>query len=412
MSPLWTKERPDYDLLAVEATQDPYPLFDRMRRDDPVHWSGRHGTWILTRYEHVSAAFRDPRFSSDRLGGYRKAKLSDAGADPRLGAAFDVLSDWMVFKDGADHTRLRRLVRQAFAPRAIGRLRESIAEQTGELISGFQDRGSADMVDDFALELTAGTICDMLGAPRSDRGLFRLWSTHLSTLLSGARADDEHNAKAASGTTDMADYIAGLVDKYTDRPAENLVSYLIEAGDADDALSHSELVSTCVLLLFAGHETTTSLISSFVLSLLKDTESLAQIVEGTADIDSATEELIRFEGPVQGDIRILTEDVELDGRKLSAGSRVLLLISAANRDPEVFDHPNRLDFGRDKIGHLGFGIGAHYCLGAPLARLEATIAVPALISRLPTIRLAGEARWHSSLLSRSLGTLPTTWDTP
>ncbi|MGV0739734.1 cytochrome P450 [Mycobacterium syngnathidarum] len=411
MTSLSIDDRPDYDLLTDEATHDPYPIFDRMRSEDPVHWSRRHRTWILTRYEDVSAVFRDPRFSSDRISGYRRAKLSDPAVDPRLRAAFDVLSDWMVFKDGEDHTRLRRLVRQAFTPRAIGKLRESITEQTDEIISGFLDRGSADMVDDFAFELTAGAICDMLGAPRSDRGRFKVWSHQLSTLLSGAPADDERNAAAAQGTTELADYISGLVDKHTEDPADNLISYLIEARDAGDALSHSELISTCVLLLFAGHETTTSLISSFIVSLLQHPDALASILDGSADIDRATEEIMRFEGPAQGDIRILTEDVELGGHTLTSGSRVLLMINAANRDPQAFDDPHRLDFGREKIAHLGFGIGAHYCLGAPLARLEATIAVPALFSRIPSLRLAEDVQWHPGLLSRSLRSLPTTWET-
>lgn len=408
-----TEGQLDFDLLSADATENPYPLFDRMRQADPIHWSRRHRTWILSRYEDVSAAFRDPRFASDRISGYRAAKLSDAQANPQLQAAFDVLADWMVFKDGEDHTRLRRLVRQAFTPRAIEQLRDSIVEQTDEIITSLAATGHADLVEEFSFELTAGVICDMLGAPRADRGRFKVWSDQLSTLVSGAQGDSDRHATASQGLGELSDYISGLVDHYASAPADNLLSYLIEARDADDALSHNELISTGVLLLFAGHETTTSLISSFILLLLQDADARERVVSGSVDIGRAVEEVLRLEGPAQGDFRNLAEDVEIDGKTLAAGSRVLLLINAANRDPAVFDRPDRLDFDRSKNAHLGFGVGAHYCLGAPLARLEAAVAVPALFRRLPTLRRGDTGiEWNQGLLNRGLRHLPTSWDVP
>jgi cytochrome P450 len=266
---------------------------------------------------------------------------------------------------------------------------------------------SPDLIGSFAYPLTASVIAEMLGVPEQDRDRFREWSEQITTLVFGALENPDRYSRAARGMTELGGYISGLVKRYEQAPGDNLVSGLIRARDSGDALSHEEVLATGVLLLFAGHETTTNLIGNGVLALLRHPDQLEELRSGRLDVGQAVEELLRYDGPAKTVVRVMAEDVELRGRRLAAGSRVFLCPSAANRDPAVFSRPDELDLTRRDNPHLGFGFGTHYCLGAPLARLEGGIAITRVLQRLERLRLAGGLlSWQPVLLSRGLKALP------
>jgi cytochrome P450 len=384
------------------APADVYGLYEQLREHDPVHWSERYRSWFVMRFDDVSAALRDDRFSSDRIAPYRRAKLD--AADPGVQAAFGVLEDWMVFKDPPDHTRLRRLLNRAFTPRAVTGMRPRVVEIADELLDAALARGGpVDLVGDYAYPLTASVIAEMLGVPRADHPRFKDWSDQITGLVFGSLGDPQRYAAGAAGLAELADYLTDLVRRHERSPADDLLSALINARDDDDALSPAEVVSTGVLLLFAGHETTTSLIGTGLLALVRHPDQRALLESDPSLAAGAVEELLRYDGPAKTVARVLAADVELRGRTLRRGDRVFLCPASANRDPEVFTDPDRLDITRRGERQLGFGLGLHYCLGAPLAQLEASVAIPLALERLPGFRLLDdELRWHPVLLSRGL----------
>ncbi|GAA1835275.1 cytochrome P450 [Pseudonocardia ailaonensis] len=387
------------DLLSPEAVADPYPMLADLRERDPVHWSERYRSWFVTRYADVDAALRDPRFSSDRIAPYRRARLSGPDTDPAVRAAFGVLENWMVFKDPPDHTRLRKLLGRAFTPRAVERVRTRVAEIADELLDALADRSEADLIGEFAYPLTASVVAEMLGVPRVDRDRFKDWSDRITGLVFGGMGDADRHTDGAGGMAELTAYLGELVAHHEREPADDLLSALVRARDSGDALSHEEVVATGVLLLFAGHETTTNVIGNGIRALLEH--------PGQApDAPGTVEETLRFDGPAKTIARLMATDVELGGRTLRAGERVFLCPAAANRDPDVFADPDRFDVGRKPGRQLGFGVGLHYCLGAPLARLEASIAIPAVFRRLPALRPTGTPEWHPVLLSRGMTAFP------
>ncbi|MCU1626483.1 MAG: cytochrome [Pseudonocardia sp.] len=399
------------DLLSEDAVGDPYPLLAALREQDPVHWSERYRSWFVTRFDDVDACLRDERFSSDRIAPYRRARLDRAGTDPGVRAAFGVLEDWMVFKDPPDHTRLRKLLSRAFTPRAVERIRPRIGEIADELLDVVAGTGRADLVGDYAYPLTASVIAEMLGVPREDRHRFKGWSDRITGLVFGGLADSDRHTDGAGGMAELTEYLSGLVDAHERAPADDLLSALISARDAGDSLSHDEVIATGVLLLFAGHETTTNLIGNGLLALLRHPDQRARLAADPPLIGGAVDELLRYDGPAKTIARLMAADVELRGRTLRRGERVFLCASAANRDPEVFAAPDELDITRADRRSLGFGVGLHYCLGAPLARLEAAVAIPRALDRLPGLRTTGEPlRWHPVLLSRGMLRFPVAFD--
>ncbi|MBN9107517.1 MAG: cytochrome P450 [Pseudonocardia sp.] len=391
------------DILGPDAVADPYPLLAGLREHDPVHWNERYRSWFLTRYDDVDAALRDPRFSSDRIAPYRRARLDRDGADPAVRAAFGVLEDWMVFKDPPDHTRLRKLLSRAFTPRAVERVRPRVVELVDELLAAIASHGRADLVRDFAYPLTASVVAELLGVPRADRDLFKDWSDAIAGLVFGGMGDPQRHSAGAAGMAELTAYLTELVAAHEREPADDLLTALIQARDDNDALTHDEVVSTGVLLLFAGHETTTNLIGNGLLALLRHPGV-------SAEAPGLVEEVLRFDGPAKTIARLMATDVEVRGRTLRQGDRVFLCPSAANRDPDVFDDPDRFDPARPTGRQLGFGVGLHYCLGAPLARLEGSVAIPAVMRSLRGLALTdAPLSWHPVLLSRGLVELPCEW---
>jgi cytochrome P450 len=399
--------RSDVDLLAPAAVADPQGALADLREHDPVHWSDRHRAWILTRYDDVAAALLDPdRFSSDRVTSVFEQKLRPAEQAERE-PTFRILGDWMVFRDPPDHTRLRDLVRTAFTVRAVELLRPRVAELVELLLREPLERGRLDLVRDVAYPLPATVIAEMLGVPPSDRELFKAWSDDITVLVFGGADQSGRRERAQKGIVELAGYLSELVAHHRRVPAENLISRLVQAQDKSDRLSDDEVVSTCTLLLFGGHETTTNLIANGFLALLRQPDQLALLAESPELAASAVEELNRYDGPSKFVVRRAACEIEVQGRTIAAGDAVLLAQCAANRDPRRFEEPDRLDLRRQGNRHAAFGFGIHYCLGAPLARMEAQEALPRLAAALRGAELAtDEPQWQPLLVSRALVSLP------
>ena len=405
------------DLLAAQAVADPYSVFAELRDAGPVVWSPEHRAWILTTHAEVNAGFRDLRLSSDRLTPLQR-RLSPEH-QVALGPTFDLLRGWMVFHDPPGHDRLREPLRRTFTPKAVEALRPKIAVLVHELVAALETRlrdgETVDLVDALAFPLPAIVIAELLGVPPEDRDRFKLWSNELAAIVFGASNRSEQATRAAAGTAHFAEYFGALIERYRRSPADNLVSALIAVADggtsdAGSGLTPGELVGALTLLLFGGHETTANLIGNATLSLLRHGGELAWLHDHPEAIGPAVEEVHRYDGSTKVMVRVVGDAHERHGRPLEPGQTVFLSVAGANRDPAVFVDPNRLWLARPNAqAHQGFGHGIHYCVGAPLARLETQLALGALVARLPDLRLAvpdHELTYGASILGRGLHALP------
>lgn len=397
----------DDELLRADRLADPYPYFAALREGDPVHWNARYRAWFLHKHADVQWALRHPAFSSDRVRPVFTDRLDDARRAARK-PTFDVLRHWMVFLDPPEHTRLRRLVMPAFSPKAVARMRPRVEQVVAETLDALGDRRSFDLVADVAYPIPAVVVAELLGVPAQDRDRFKAWSDDILTLVFGTEGAADRRERAQEGLIELTGYLRELIAHLRREPGDDVISSLVASRELDPPLTDEEIVSTCALLVFGGHETTTNLIANGVRQLLLHPDQLALLREDPAGrIGPAVEELLRFDGPSRLEARLLVEDVELRGATLRAGENVFLVQSAANRDPEVFDRPDELDITRPKNPHVGFGFGVHHCLGNFLARLEAGVALTALVERMPDLALADEEPvWHPTLMSRGMRTLP------
>lgn len=394
------------DFASADSIRDPYPLLRHLQERDPVHWNAGLGAWCLTRYADVEQAFRAPYLSADRIRPVMPDARRDPGSD--LATLRSCLSLWMVFNDPPVHSRLRSLVSQAFTRRAIEALRPVITGIAGELLDNMN--GEFDVVADFAYPLPAMVIAEMLGVPRQDVAKLKKWSDNLAAFVLVSRTNPQKHAVAAASLREMNEYFAQLISARRGLPGDRIIDDLIRAHDSDDALSLEELVASCVLLLFAGHETTTHFLANSVRALLVNPGQHAVFVERLGDVDflrNALHELLRWDGPSISQPRIVSADAELMGRNLVAGDRIYLLIAGANRDPEVFASPDRLDLCRSNASkQIAFGSGIHLCLGAHLARLEGEIALPMLMTRFRHLRLAdADQEWEDNFIIRGMKAL-------
>lgn len=381
---------------------DPYPMYHRLRTEDPVHHSPL-GFWVLTRYDDVVAALRDPRLAKEAIASFVAA---------RFGAPVPALGLSMLDRDPPDHTRLRGLVSKAFTPRVVEGLRPRIQQIVDGLLDGVGARRSMDLIEEFAYPIPVIVICEMLGVPVEDQERFKGWSLDIARGLDllWLGPDSEVGRRSIAARQALADYFRGLIAQRRAAPRNDLLSGLIAAEEAGDKLNEMELLATCILLLIAGHETTVNLIGNGTLALLRHRDQLERLRREPGLIASAVEELLRFDGPVQRTARIPSEDVTFGGRTISKGEMVMPFIGAADRDPEQFPSPDTLDIGRTDNRHLAFGWGIHFCLGAPLARLEGQIAINTLVRRLPKLDLAtDQPEYRQSLTLRGLKALPVTF---
>jgi cytochrome P450 len=395
----------DVNVLSDEAIADPYAFFGMLREHDPVHWNAAHKSWVITRYDDVAAGFLDKRLSSNRVEAIYEQKLTPEQRVQRA-PTYAVLSDWMVFKDPPAHTRLRNLVKYAFTPRAIQALTPRITaviEHVLDLPAG----GEVDIVRDIAYPIPAMVIAEMLGVPPSDRDLFRGWSDDITTLIFEGARNEADRSRAQGGLVALSEYLHALVRDHRAAPRNDLISALIAAKDDDQSLTEDEIVNTCVLLLFGGHETTTNLIANGFLALMNHPDQAEIMLNDPGAAEPAVEELNRYDGPAKLVVRRAATDFEIRGRRIAEGQRVLLVQAGANRDPRRFADPDRHEQRREANRNGANGNGIHYCLGAPLARLETQIALPRMLRRLAGAQVAqAELAYQPLLLTRGLTSFP------
>lgn len=384
---------------------DPFPVYAGMRDDDPAHWSPALKAWVLTRYEDVKRVCLDSAMSSDRLRPFF-ASLPGAEAQ-RMADLIRILTLWMVFRDPPEHTRLRRLASRVFHVRSINALRPNVAALTQWLIGQIGECEEFDFIAEFAGPLPALVIMDMLGVPRAELARLKLLSDEMALFIGSARAAPDKYPRAQAATQEMAALFRRLIEARRREPERDLLSELVHLDDGADRLSEDELVATCVLLLFAGHETTTHHLANGLLALLRFPGELAKLRANPALAAAAVEELLRYDGPIGAQVRIVREPQQFHGRRLRPGDRVFLMMNAANRDPRAYTDPDRLDLDRDGVPHLTFGFGAHICLGFPLARLEGQIALPAVLERWRQMEPAPQpVEWLDSMVLRGMKEFP------
>jgi len=394
-----------YNPTRPELHEDPHPFYRRLREEDPIHRTWAGDGWVLSRHADVEAVLADRSFSSDerhlrrwerRMRRRRLNGLPDPYEEGRAS---------LLRMDPPDHTRLRSLVSKAFTPRAVHRMRPRVERIAHELLAPLSGRERTELVADFAAPLPVIVIAEMLGIPGEDRERFRSWSDEVVRVLGESTLEDERAAETALG--ELGGYFAEICDRRRAEPRDDLLSALVAAEEAGDRLSQKELFGILVLLLVAGNETTTKLVGNAVVALLRSPDQLAILTREPKRIAGAVDELLRYDGPVQLTTRIVREDRDFRGVRLRRGQQLVLLLAAANRDPERFDEPDRLDVLRPNVRHLAFGQGAHFCLGAGLARLEAEIALTALLTRFPGLAFPDEPpAWGRNPVLRGPARLP------
>lgn len=391
-------------LFTPEVLADPYPLYRRLRTDDPVHWEADDDRWMLTRYADVVALLRSPAASSDRVQALRGFVPGD------LRPLLELRSNSMLNCDAPRHSRLRLLVNKAFTARAVEALTDKVGRLVDGLLDAVQARGRMEVIADLAGPLPVTVIAEMLGVPPEDRPLFKRWSDDLAQIAGGAgsprglgRADYR---RCAASFSELSTYLGRVVAQRRAEPRNDLLTALARAEEAGDRLSEPELYANAALILVAGHETTTNLIGNGTLALLRHPDQLDRLRRDSSLVPSAVEEFLRYESPVQFVTRLMKEDLAVGGKTLRAGQMVLAMLGAVNRDPEQFPDPDRLDVGRADNKHMAFGLGSHFCLGAQLARLEGRIVFETLLRRLPNLRLDGEVKYRKHFNLRGLEALP------
>ena len=385
---------------------DPFPILARLREEDPCYWSPRLRSWVLTRYDDVKRVCLDKaQVSSDRLRPFFES-LPAAEAD-RITNIIRYLSLWMVFKDPPDHTRLRKLAGRVFHARSMREMQPKAEEISRWLIQQLDGRDQLDLIHDYAEPMPCLVIMAMLGVPQDALPELKRMSDNMALFIGSARVSAGKYDIAEQATREMAEFFSLLIDQRRAKPQDDLLSELVHSSDNGDALTNDELVATCILLLFAGHETTTNHIANSMLALMRHPGQMHKLRTQPQLAASAVEELLRFDGPSPAQVRIVLQKHQLHGKELEVGQRVFIMLNAANRDPRAYPEPNRLDIERDGLSHLAFGFGSHLCLGFPLARLEGQIALSDLLRTYATIEQAdAQPTWINSIVFRGMKTLP------
>jgi cytochrome P450 len=397
-----------WDPTSPEFQSDPLAIWSQLRAERPIYprpMPDGLTVWIVTRHRDCVGVLRDPDCTAQKFSNHILHKLAADPAAPFAVIAKTVLG-MMLVKDDPDHFRLRSLVNKAFTPRVVSELRPRVQAITDELLDAAAARGEFDAIADLGMPLPIIVIAELLGVPLEQRANLKRWSDKLVTFLDGT-IRDQGLAEAAVACVEMRAYMDGVFAERRAAPRDDLISRLIAAREVEDRLTDDELFGTVVLILAAGHETTTNLIGNGLYTLLRHPAELARLRARPELIGSAVEELLRFEGPVALTSRNATRDYELAGQRIGAGDELSVVLAAANRDPAVFAEPDRLDLARAENRHLSFGFGAHFCLGASLARLEGQIALGSVVARFPGLKRASDAvEWRRGIVLRGLTALP------
>ncbi|MGH2343845.1 MAG: cytochrome P450 [Chloroflexota bacterium] len=395
-----------FQLLDPVVLADPYPLYARLRTQDPVHWDPFLKTWVVTRYKDVITVLLNPAFSADRTP--TPDKLAEMGL-ANLTPIADVMVRQMLFLDPPAHGRLRGLASKAFTPRRVEMLRGHIQNITNSLLDGVEARGThrMEVIEDIAFPLPAIVTAEMLGVPTADHRQLKTWSTDFAEMLGNFQHNPDRAARVLRSTNEMTAYFRDAIRDHREHPRDDLINGLLTAEIDGDRLSEEEVVANVIVTMVGGQETTTNLIGNGMLSLLRHPDQLAKLRADYTLIPSAIEELLRFESPSQHTARIARDDFEIGSRVIRKHQAVYAVMAAANRDPERFPDPDRLDITRKDKRHVAFGWAAHFCFGAPLARLEGQIALEAIIRRFPNLSLESSPLvWRENLGLRGLTALP------
>ncbi|HYU71685.1 MAG TPA: cytochrome P450 [Ktedonobacteraceae bacterium] len=393
------------DITSATFKANPFPFYAQLRAQAPVFavkLPTKERAWLVTRYDDVLSVLKDERFAKDRRNAMSPEQLKK---QPWIPPMFKPLERNMLDLDSPDHTRLRALVHKAFTPRLIEQMREQIQALTNELLDAVEPNGSMDLIADFALPLPLTVIGRILGVPSEDNDKFHRWT---KTMISGGT--NRNLFVLVPSMMSFMGYLKKLIKQRRAAPKDDLVTALVQAKDGSDSLSEDEILAMIVILLVAGHETTVNLIGSGTLALLEHPDQLVKLRNEPTLIKTAIEELVRFVCPVEtATERYAREDIPIVGTTIPRGELVLAVLGSANRDAKYFDNPDALDITRSNNKHLSFGHGVHYCLGAPLARLEGQIAISTLLQRMPNLHLSvapDQLRWHGAFVLRGLEALP------
>lgn len=381
---------------------DPYPTLARLREATPVFRNEQTGHWVLTRFAEVHETLRDRRLGRVYHHRYTPAELGQPEPDPRW-AAFHQHERWSLLSlEPPDHTRIRRLVSKVFTPRSVAALEPAISGLSEELLDRCQEMEVFDLLADYAQPFSVSVICSVLGMPRGDARLLLDWS-HAIVKMYELRSSDDMRARADRAAGQLVGYTKALIEAKRRDPDGTLISNLVEVDDGGDRLSDDEIVSTAVVLLEAGHEATVNTLGNGMRALLAHRDQWQRLIDGEVASAVAVEELLRYDSPLQMfDRWVLEPGVEIAGQPMAVGDRVAMLFGSAQRDPRRFDSPDRFDVGRGDPAHIGFGGGIHYCVGAPLARLELAVALADLVRRFPGVEMAAEPVHHPAFVIRGL----------
>lgn len=394
-----------FHLLDPDILADPYPLYARLREESPVLWDRFLHAWVLTRYDDVAEVLG--RFSAACTP--TADRLTELGMQ-RLAPVADVMVKQMLFMDPPQHRRVRALASSAFTARRVERLRDHIRDIADDLIDRVLAHGEMDVMRDFAGPLPAIVSAEMLGLPTQDHEQLKEWSQTFAQILGNFQNNPDGMDDVLDATSDMAGYLQRALVRYSDAPVVGLIGLLSQARVDGDRLTEEEVIANTIITMVGAMETTTNLIGNGLVTLLRNPTALHQLRADPGLLPGAIEELLRYESPSQQTTRIAPEDLVLGGQQIDKGQSVIAVMGAANRDPERFADPNRLDVTRQDNRHLAFGWGPHFCFGAPLGRIEAQIAFESLLVRLPQLELdGGPLQWRANLKLRGLETLPIRW---
>ena len=409
---LHTSAELDKHLSTLQFLENPYPFYHHLRAADAVHWSQAWSCWLLTRYDDVVATLTDPKRFSNVGTTERFLKQLPTDELARIQPLYQHFTVGLTRTDPPNHTRIRALTSKAFTTRVIELMRRRIQEIVDQLLDAALDRGQIDLIGDFAYPLPATVIAEMFGFPPEDRDRFKAWSSQIAAFHGTGRADLATIERSQTALLEARKWLSELIEARRQQPRDDLLSWLANAEEQGDMLNNHELLATCVTFMIGGHETTTNLIGNGILALLRNPDQLRLLKDEPDRITAAVEELLRYDAPTQRAHRVAAEDIDLRGKTIRKGDFIQQVLGAANRDPAYFPEPDRLDITREKNRHVSFGLGIHFCPGAPLARLEAQIAFPTLLRRLPNLRVADNTtiEWTPNNFFRGLKALPLEFD--